>query len=93
MRFGMFRAALVAGVVGGTLAGGAAAQERLELGLTCSFVSECFDSEACSETDFAPELRGEANGLSSADMTLAMRDVASDAPRRGSPRGPSAPAL
>tara|TARA_R110000765_G_scaffold50613_3_gene102768 strand:- start:968 stop:1420 length:453 start_codon:yes stop_codon:yes gene_type:complete len=43
---------------------------RQDIEITCSFVYECVESEPCSKSDFAPEITGNAGGLTPNDLVV-----------------------
>lgn len=49
----------------------ASAPVQAEVALNCTFTTECFDLEGCSDTNFAVSLMGRAGGVTTDDMIVA----------------------
>ncbi len=46
------------------------APNQAQIELVCRFSKECFETEACSDTEFKTQLSGKAGGLTPADMVV-----------------------
>lgn len=79
----VFSALLAAPVFAGEAAGDriglSDAPVQVDLALRCRFEAECFETESCAMTTFAPALDGMAGGVDAASVMVAKVVMSSDA--------------